>query len=346
MRTDSFRVSDKAKKAAKDFVQERFGDDYLAEREYKYKEKKGAQFAHEAIRPTAVERTPDVVREVLSSDGAKLYDLIWKRFVAGFMAEAVFEQTKVTIASGHSEFSCDGKQLVFEGFFKVLPKDSDNPLIPVKEKEELILKDIRITEHKTQPPPRFSDASLIRIMEEKGIGRPSTYAPTISTLIYRNYARREKNHLIPTELGVKVCEILVENFPQIMDENFTALMEEKLDKVEEEGANWKEILEEFYPAFKERVDKATLVLKKTLELIDRNCPKCKRPLAIKWSRKGKFLSCSGYPACKYAESITTGIQCPECAKGLLIERRNRKGQRFFGCTAYPACRYTTQQLPK
>ncbi len=191
-----------------------------------------------------------------------------------------------------------------------------------------------------------NDASLVKLLEEKGVGRPSTYAPTVYTLLKRNYMKREKRAFYPTDLGIKVSDLLVEFFPKIMDENFTALMEESLDKVEKGKIEWHKVLEEFYPAFSKKVEKTLAVAKKDVEFSDKTCPKCKGRLVIKWSRRGRFLSCENFPRCRYAESITTGVQCPECKEGQLIERRNRRGQNFYGCSKYPKCTYTSRTLPR
>jgi len=346
MRTDSFYIADKAKKDAKSFIEKKFSKFYVCEKDYKYKEKKSAQLAHEAIRPTVTERTPLSIKDYLKSDEYKLYDLIWKRFVASFMREAVFEYTHVVIGNDNAIFVSESKKIVFDGFLKVLGKEAEKILPSLDKGKNLLLENLEVVEKTTKPPPRFSDASLVKLLEDKGIGRPSTYAPTISTLIMRNYIKREKGQFIPTDLGVKVCELLVKYFPDIMDETFTAQVEEKLDGIEEGKIEGQKVLEEFYPSFKAKVDEASKLIKKHIELVDKRCPKCERQLMVKWSKKGKFLSCTGFPYCKYAESITTGITCPECKKGELIERRNKKGQFFYGCSTFPKCCYTTRSLPK
>ncbi|UCC95235.1 MAG: type I DNA topoisomerase [Candidatus Omnitrophota bacterium] len=346
MRTDSFSVAPKAKKEVKGFIKKTFGQEYLPEKEYRFKEKKGAQAAHEAIRPTSVQREPTNIKDFLATDEAKLYELIWRRFVASFMREALFENTKVILSSQSAEFIAEGKRMVFEGYLKVLGRTEEEKVLPLLAKgDEPILLDCQVVEQTTKPPPRFNDASLVRLLEEKGIGRPSTYAPTISTLFIRNYARREKSVFFPTELGIKVSDLLVEHFPEVMNEDFTALMEERLDAVEEGNLEWQKILEEFYPSFKKQIDKAKEVIQKEVQFVDKTCPQCNNPLVIKWSRKGRFLSCSNFPQCRYAESITTDIQCPDCKEGKLIERRNKRGQFFYGCTRFPQCHYTSRTLP-
>ena len=347
MRTDSFHISPKARKEAKEFVQENFGQDYLSLHEYHHKKKKGAQLAHEAIRPTSIYRQPEQMREFIVDDEARVYELIWRRFLAGFMREAVLESSKAKIGSKDVEFEVRGLRVLFEGFLKVLGDGGDDNLLPPLEKgQKVTLEDLEVTEHTTKAPARYNDASLVKLLEEKGVGRPSTYAPIIYTLFRRNYARREKRAFLPTVLGIKVSDLLVKYFPQIMDENFTASLEEKLDRVEKGKAQWQKILEDFYPAFDKRCEKTLLVVKKEIEYSDKTCPKCKGRLIIKWSRRGQFLSCENFPRCRYAESITTGVPCPDCKEGQLVERRNRRGQNFYGCSKFPNCTYTNRSLPE
>jgi len=345
MRTDSFHISQNAKKEAQAFVSSNFGNNYLVSKEYRYKKKKGAQLAHEAIRPTSVTRIPSELKDLLSQDEAKLYELIWKRFVACFMKEAEYENTKVRITSVDAEFNASGRNVVFPGFLKVLDIESDEEVLPYLVKGQKVqLEDVNVLEHITKPPYRYNDASLVRLLEDKGIGRPSTYAPTIQTLILRNYTRREKRAFIPTDLGTKVSDFLVSFFPKIMDEGFTALVEEQLDEIERGMLQWNKILDDFYPQFKARVEKTLKVAKKEIEYSKKICPQCQGKMIFKWSRRGRFLSCENFPKCRYAESITTGTICPECKKGQLIERRNRRGQTFYGCSEFPKCRYTSRQL--
>ncbi|MDD5069962.1 MAG: type I DNA topoisomerase [Candidatus Omnitrophica bacterium] len=347
MRTDSFHVAPKAKAAVKEFIEKNYGKEYLPEKDYAYKEKKGAQLAHEAIRPTSVLRNPREIEDSLNSDEAKLYELIWRRFISAFMKESVSEHTKATITSDSSSFLAEGKRLEFEGFLKVLGRSDEGKELPVLKKGDCFkLVELAPSEHTTKPPARFNDASLVRLLEEKGIGRPSTYAPTIYTLVKRDYIRKEKGAFFATDLGFKVCNLLVEHFTEVMDENFTALIEEKLDKVEDGEIKWETVLQDFYPAFIKKVEAVKGTLTKEFEYADKTCPQCNKPLVIKWSRKGKFLSCSDFPKCRYAESITTEVACPECKKGKLIRRRNKRGQFFYGCSAFPECRFTSRDLPK
>ncbi|NQT28557.1 MAG: topoisomerase DNA-binding C4 zinc finger domain-containing protein, partial [Candidatus Omnitrophica bacterium] len=245
------------------------------------------------------------------------------------------------------EFEVKGLRVLFEGFLKVLGEGSDDNLLPpLKEGQEVILEELLVSEHTTKAPARYNDASLVKLLEEKGIGRPSTYAPIIYTLFRRNYARREKRSFLPTVLGIKVSDLLVKYFPKIMDEGFTASLEEKLDKVEKGEAQWQKILEDFYPAFDKRCVETLLVVKKEIEYSDKTCSQCKGRLVIKWSRRGRFLSCEHFPRCRYAESITTGVPCPDCKVGQLVERRNRRGQNFYGCSKFPNCTYTNRLLPE
>lgn len=346
MRTDSFRIAPKAKGEAKEFIQRYFGKDYLPEKEYLFKEKKGAQLAHEAIRPTSVYRQPQNLQDSLTSDEAKLYELIWKRFVASFMKEAIYENIKVILASENANFGVEGRKLIFQGYLKVFKGAQEDKILPdFKKGDQIELVNLEVTEHITKPPPHFNDASLVKLLEEKGIGRPSTYVPTIYTLLRRNYVKREKNAFFPTELGIKVSEFLVEHFSEIINENFTALMEEELDEVEDGKRQWRKILESFHSPFKEKIEQAAKLIKKEVEFTDKTCPKCQGRLVVKWSRRGKFLSCENFPRCRYAESITAGVSCPECKEGELIERRNRRGQNFYGCSKFPECRYTSRELP-
>ncbi len=346
MRTDSFHISPQAKKEAKAFIERNFSEGYLASKEYKFKSKGIIQAAHEAIRPTRVERIPQQLEDSLSKDEFRLYELIWKRFLACFMKEAQIESTQVTLKYKNFDFLTTGTRILFDGFLKIYPERVREERLPsLSEGEVLRCVEVKVEEKETQPPSRFNDASLVRALEEKGIGRPSTYAPTISTLIQRNYVRREKGSFIPTELGVKVTEILSDFFPNILDEKFTAKMEEALDYVEKGEFPWRKVLDDFYPQFKQTIDEAETKVKKTVEFAGRICDKCGKEMIIRYSKKGKFISCSDYPRCKNAYPLTTGIKCPQCKEGELVERRNKRGQVFYGCSKFPKCRYTTSQLP-
>jgi DNA topoisomerase-1 len=346
MRTDSFAISGRAKEEANEFIEQKFGKNYIPEKEFKHKVKKMAQLAHEAIRPSSIHRLPEDMTKFLSEDATKLYDLIWRRFAASRMSAAIFENTKAIITSEHFEFSAEAKRLVFDGYLRAYGReDEDVVLPPLAPKQELTFIDCKVIEHTTKPPARFNDASLVKILEEKGIGRPSTYAPIIYTLVRRNYVRRERGYFTPTALGIKVSDLLSKYFGEIINEDFTALMEEKLDEVEEGKIEWHSILHNFFPSFKEKINSATSLITKEVEFSGKNCPQCQSPLVIKWSRKGRFLSCSKFPQCRYAESITTEVNCPQCKVGKLIERRNKRGQHFYGCSKFPDCRFTSRNLP-
>jgi len=347
MRTDSFHVSSKAKKEARNFIESSFGKNYLVKNEYHYPKKKGAQLAHEAIRPTNIQRTPNDLPPGLNDEECKLYELIWKRFISGFMSPALFENTKVRIASQDAQFEALGRKVLFYGYLKAFGEEKEENQLPALiNGQSVSLNELKWIEHITKPPFRYNDASLVKILEEKGIGRPSTYAPTIHTLIARNYTRREKRAFKPTILGIKVSELLVNSFPDVINEGFTAFMESELDKVEQGDIEWSNILKDFYPAFSEKVKNTLATITKEIEYSDKFCPDCNGRMVIKWSRRGRFLSCERFPKCRYAESITSGFKCPECKEGELIERRNRRGQNFYGCSKFPQCTYTSRNLPE
>jgi len=346
MRTDSFHIAPQAKREAGTFVLDEFGEDYLASKEYKFKSKGIVQAAHEAIRPSSVKRTPQLLQEDLPQDESRLYELIWKRFIACFMKEAQIENKQVALTLGDYEFESRGLKVLFDGFLKIYPERVKEDLLPELQKDGMIkCIDVKVEEKTTNPPARFNDGSLVRLLEEKGIGRPSTYAPTIYTLISRDYVRREKGSFIPTDLGIAVIDLLIKFFSHILDENFTAKMEEELDYIEKGDIAWIKILEDFYPEFKKNIEEAELKSTKQLVLAGRICEKCGKEMVIRYSRKGKFISCSDYPKCKNAHPLSTGVSCPECKEGFLVERKNRKGQRFYGCSKFPKCRYTASKLP-
>jgi len=347
MRTDSFYVNPKKKKETQGFIIKTYGQEYLAQQQYQHKQKKGAQLAHEAIRPTCIFREASHITQYLSDDELRLYELIWRRFVASLMKEAVYENTKATIASQECEFIAEGRKIVFDGFLKALGLEPRQNYLPeLSQGQTVVFEKFEVLEHTTKPPPRYNDASLVRVLEDKGIGRPSTYAPIIDTLVKRNYLRRQKRCFIPTALGIKVSDLLLSKFPEIIDENFTASMEERLDEVANGVIDWHKMLEDFYPSFNQKVVKAIGAATKEIEYSDKHCPKCQGRLVVKWSKKGQFLSCEHFPACRYAESIKTGVFCPQCKQGQLVERRNRRGQHFYGCSEFPECRYTSQSLPE
>ncbi len=354
MRTDSPNVAQSAITEVRSYISSEFGKQYLPESARMYKSKKLAQEAHEAIRPTQVSRKPEELAKYLTPEQLKLYELIHKRFVASQMNSAQLEMTQVIINCGRYNFKATGSRVVFDGFMAAYKTEDEagddaagkNSLPLLVAGELLDLVDLASAQHFTKPPARFSEASLIKALEEDGVGRPSTYAPIISTIVSRDYVRREKGYLMPTELGSKVSEMLVEYFPQIMDITFTAHMEEELDMVEEGQMNWVNILQEFYNPFKEKLEYASANIKKEVIYSDEICGLCGKQMVIKWGRKGKFLSCSDYPTCKNAKSISSGVKCPqpECG-GDLILRRSYRGRSFYGCSNYPKCHFTSRELP-
>ena len=351
MRTDSVNVAQSAISEVRDFIRDKFGKEYLPEAPNYYKSRKQAQEAHEAIRPTSVLRTPESLKEYLAPEQLKLYSLIYNRFLASQMKPAIFALTSVDISAGKYLFKASGSRLVFKGFSAVYEtgeeKEDDSAKVPPLEKDEALeLIKLDPSQHFTKPPPRYSEASLVKVLEEEGIGRPSTYAPIIHTIINRDYASSIKGYLHPGELGFKVNDLLVEYFSDVIDVKFTATMEEELDLIEEGKEEWPKVINDFYTPFKGKLDYANETIQKEVVLTNEVCTQCGKPMVVKWSRKGKFLSCSGFPECRYAKSITTGVKCPqEGCPGELIERRSRRG-RFYGCTNYPKCTYIANNLPE
>jgi len=349
MRTDAVNISEEAIAKVRSLIAKNYGKKYLPDDPNRYKSKKTAQEAHEAIRPTDVFHRPEQLKKYLDEDQYKLYELIWQRFVACQMTPAVYQQTKVEIQAGDYQFGASGSTLLFDGFLAVdkeaIPEEAKIDFSHYAKGDKLELKALRPTQHFTKPPPRYSDASLVKDLEEDGIGRPSTYASIIQTLVARNYVARERGYLTATELGILICDLLMEYFPKIMDIGFTAKMEENLDLVEEGNLNYIHLLKEFYDPFKQELDFATHHMEKTENFVEERCPKCGRQLMIKWGRRGKFLSCSGFPHCKYSQAFTSGVKCPqEGCGGELVQRRSRRGS-FYGCSNYPKCRYVTRNLP-
>jgi DNA topoisomerase-1 len=349
MRTDSTNVAGEAINQARKLILEKFGSDYLPDKPPVYKTKKFAQQAHEAIRPTLIDRSVESLKVYLTNEQYKLYELIYNRFIASQMSCSRYYLTTVKIEAEKYMFTASGSKLIFEGFTVFYRKNEDeekNSIPPLEKGEGLELVKLIPSQHFTKPRPRFSDSSLVKILEEEGIGRPSTYAPIISTLIQRGYVQRIKGYLNPSELGFKVSDMLVEYFPEIMDVKFTACMEEELDEIEEGKIDRKKVLDDFYRPFKICFDFAQTHIKKEVVETNQVCDKCGKPMVIKWGKKGKFLSCSDYPVCKNSKSITTGIKCPQpgCA-GELVARRSKRGF-FYGCSSYPKCSYITKQLPE
>lgn len=351
MRTDSTRISDEAQVKVKAYIAEAFGQAYVGQGRSS-KAKATTQDAHEAIRPTDVTLTPQAMKPYLSADQFKLYNLIWRRFVASFMTPAVFDTVRVDIVAKQYVFRASGSNLKFQGFYAVWSREEDEKLLPVMQvNEALDLHGLKPEQHFTQPPPRFSEASLIKELEEQGIGRPSTYVPIISTIQDRGYVDQEQRRFVPTWLGETVNEMLNKHFPDIVDTGFTAEMERKLDDVEEGRCSWTEYLRSFYGDFKVTMEKAEAEMdrvQKPLEEMDELCPECgERNLAIRTGRFGRFISCSGFPECRYRRSFVmkTGAHCPSC-KGDLVERKTRQKKRvFYGCNNYPACNFAVWERP-
>ena len=350
MRTDSTRVSDEAQASVKAYIAGEFGQPYVGQGRTT-KAKATTQDAHEAIRPTDVTLTPKVVKSYLSPDQFKLYNLIWRRFVASFMTPAVFDTVRVDIVAGQYVFRATGSHLKFPGFYAVWQREEEEKMLPeLGAGEVLDLHDLKPEQHFTQPPPRYTEASLIKELEEQGIGRPSTYVPIISTIQDRGYVDQEQRRFVPTWLGITVNEVMKKHFPEIVDTGFTAAMERKLDEVEEGRQSWTEFLHSFYGDFKVAMDKAEAEMgrvQKPVEEIDEVCPECGRNLVIRTGRFGRFISCSGFPECRYRRSFVnkTGVLCPVCG-GDLVERKTKQKKRiFYGCSNYPACNFAIWEKP-
>ena len=345
IRTDSVRISAEARAAARDYIVSNMGEKYYGGNVYSNR-KKDVQDAHEAIRPSYVDLDPESIRGQLSKDQYNLYRLIWNRFIASQMAPALFKAVTVDIANGQYGFRANGSKLLFDGFLKIYDNaknEEEDKWLPHLEKgENLEARDVRGEQNFTQPPARFTEASLVKDLEEKDIGRPSTYAPIVATLIDRRYIKREKKSLVPTELGFTVTDLLSEYFSEIVDTGFTAGMEEKLDDIESKGSRWKSVIEDFYGDFEEELKKANEEIERMQpedEPTGEVCEKCGKPMVIKHGRFGDFIACSGYPECKNTQTIvkSTGVKCPECGNDI-IERRSRKGKLFYGCSGYPNCK--------
>lgn len=352
IRTDSTRISREAQESAKTYIENEFGTKYLPDKNKNYSNADGAQDAHEAIRPTSVLRHPKKIKSNLTKDQYKLYNLIWRRFIASQMSPAVFKTLTVNISNSDKYlFRATGSQILFPGFLRVANwKQKKDKILPdIKESEKLPVFNYNPEQHFTQPPPRYSEASLVKTLEEEGIGRPSTYAPTISTVISRGYVERNGKQLKPTKLGFIVIDLLSEHFPDVTDTEFTAQLEERLDNIEEGKDDWKKVLADFYYPFKQRLEKARDNMERVeiTEETDEVCDKCGSPMVVKYGRYGKFLACSSYPECKNTKPfiIKTGVKCPQCEDGELIQRKSRKGRTFYGCTSYPDCKFVTWNKP-
>ena len=354
MRTDSVRISKEAQEKALNFIDETYGKEYVPEEPRVYKGKKNIQDAHEAIRPTYVEITPEIAKANLSNDQYKLYALIWKRFIASQMATCILNTNSLEIKNGDYTLRASGSTIKFDGFMKVyeyiLGEEEESVLLPELEENEVLKEEsIEGKQHFTQPPARYSEAAFVKLLEEKGIGRPSTYVPTISTLISRKYVDREKKILIPTELGFIVNDILSNYFKQIVDTDFTAEMEVKLDNVEAGKESWTHIVDEFFTPLKEDIEKAEKEISKVIiedKVSDVPCDKCGRLMVIKHGRFGDFLACPGYPECQNTKPIVEEVDanCPLCG-GKILVKRSKKGNRFYGCSNYPECNFVSWYEP-
>ncbi len=355
MRTDSVRVGEPPQREARDFIAANFGQAYVPETPRAYRSRKTAQEAHEAIRPTSVLRAPDRIKSALRNDQLKVYKLIWERFVASQMASAVMDTLSVDITAGSYLFRATGSRVKFPGFLAVYRETVENGATEQEEwlpdltpGDTLTVGELVPQQHFTQPPPRYSEAALVRALEERGIGRPSTYAPTIETIKSRGYVQVLDRRLQPTELGVLVNELLVEHFGDVMDYDFTATLEEELDHVEDGKRDWKKVVSNFYRPFErdlKQAEKKIGTMERPVIEIGEACPECGRPLVRRHGRFGEFIACSGYPECKYTRPIGIGVTCPRCKVGDVVERRSRRGRMFYGCSTYPACTFTSWDRP-
>ena len=357
MRTDSLRISDEAKNAAADYIEKVYGKNYLPEKPRVFKTKSNAQDAHEAIRPSTPELTPARVKDSLSAEQYKLYKLIWERFIASQMANALLDTVSVDISANGCIFRASGYSVKFDGFMILYVESTDNAeenkkvLPELKVDDKLKLKSIAGNQHFTQPPPRYTEASLIKALEENGIGRPSTYAPTISTITARQYVEHEGKQLKPTSLGEVITELMKKHFKKIVDAKFTADMENQLDEVEHGSKDWVSTLHEFYDDFSETLTKAEEAMEGQRVKVpdietDIVCELCGKNMVIKYGRYGKFLACPGFPECSNTKKIVTETDgnCPKCGKKILL-KKSKKGRSFYGCEGYPDCNFMTWNVP-
>jgi DNA topoisomerase I len=357
MRTDSTRISETAQQEAKEYIETKFGQEYIAVEKKKETNKGKTQDAHEAIRPTATMRTPDMMKHFLGRDQYRLYKLIWERFVASQMSSAILDTVKVNVACEGVTFRANGSVVKFPGFMKVYVESNDDG---VEEKDRLLpkmnvgevvySKDIVPKQHFTQPPPRYTEARLIKTLEELGIGRPSTYVPTLETIQKRGYVSLDNKRFIPTELGEIVIELILEFFPDIMNIQFTANMENSLDKVEDGIENWVKVIDDFYQGFEKHLEKAEKEMRE-IEIKDEpageDCEECGNPMVFKMGRYGKFMACSNFPDCRNTKAIVKeiGVGCPKCKEGQIIERKSKKKRLFYGCDHFPECDFVSWDKP-
>ncbi len=353
IRTDSKRISEEAREKAKGYIIESIGENYYKDhaKDSKGKKEKKVQDAHEAIRPTSVDRTPDSIKDSLSKEQYKLYNLIWRRFVASQMEDSVFDVLNVECKIEDLIFKATGSKLKFDGYTKIynFTEREDKILPSLDEGEILKIQEYNPQQHFTSPPPRYTEASLVKTLEELGIGRPSTYAPTITTILNREYVEKDGASLVPTELGIIVTKILDENFQKFMEVDFTADMESQLDQIEEGNAEWKKVVEEFYSPLAEAIRVAIEKIEKVNmdEETDEICELCGSNMVIKYGRFGKFMACKNYPECKNTKPIVSkiGVKCPKCKEGDIIMRKSKKKKVFYGCSNYPDCDFVAWNKP-
>ncbi|WP_336183045.1 type I DNA topoisomerase [Bacillus halotolerans] len=357
MRTDSTRISNTAVDEAAAFIDQTYGKEYLGGKRKPAKKNENAQDAHEAIRPTSVLRKPSELKAVLGRDQLRLYKLIWERFVASQMASAVLDTMSVDLTNNGLIFRANGSKVKFSGFMKVYVEGKDDQLeekdrmLPdLQEGDTVLSKDIEPEQHFTQPPPRYTEARLVKTLEELGIGRPSTYAPTLDTIQRRGYVGLDNKRFVPTELGQIVLELIMEFFPEIINVEFTAKMEKDLDNVEEGNIEWVQIIDNFYTDFEKRVKKAESEMKEVEiepEYAGEDCELCSSPMVYKMGRYGKFLACSNFPDCRNTKPIVKqiGVKCPSCGEGNIVERKSKKKRVFYGCDRYPDCEFVSWDKP-
>ncbi|MGG0507902.1 type I DNA topoisomerase [Priestia megaterium] len=357
MRTDSTRISETAQTEARDYIANAYGNQFVATEKRKEKKNSNAQDAHEAIRPTSALRKPGEVKEFLSRDQYRLYKLVWERFVASQMAPAIMDTMAVDLKNGDVTFRANGSKVKFPGFMKVYVEGNDDQ---VEEKENLLpdleegevaySKDIDEKQHFTQPPPRYTEARLVKTLEELGIGRPSTYAPTLDTIQKRGYVALDNKRFVPTELGEIVLELVLEFFPEILDVEFTAKMENDLDEVEDGNVQWVRVIDEFYSDFEKRLEHAEKEMRE-VEIKDEpageDCGECGSPMVYKMGRYGKFMACSNFPDCRNTKPIVKeiGVKCPKCEEGNIVERKSKKKRTFYGCDRFPGCDFVSWDKP-
>ncbi|MDQ0245671.1 DNA topoisomerase-1 [Bacillus fengqiuensis] len=357
MRTDSTRISETAQAEARDYILQSFGEEYVNQEKRKEKKNAKAQDAHEAIRPTSTQRKPTEMKEFLSRDQYRLYKLIWERFLASQMAPAIMDTMAVDLENSGVVFRANGSKIKFPGFMKVYVEGSDDQ---VEEKENMLpemqkgetaySKDVEPKQHFTQPPPRYTEARLVKTLEELGIGRPSTFAPTLDTIQKRGYVALENKRFVPTELGEIVLELILEFFPEIIDVEFTAKMETSLDNVEEGAVQWVKVIDDFYKGFEGNLKKAEAEMKE-VEIKDEpageDCELCGSEMVYKMGRYGKFMACSNFPECRNTKPIVKqiGIDCPKCNEGNIVERKSKKKRTFYGCDRFPECDFVSWDKP-